>query len=277
MAWDNQAVPAVADQLDSLTCSSSTHCVAVGQNSDAGFAPVILTTPDAGNTWTSQSVPWTSGVAENVVCPSLSDCIAVGFVAGGAGVIAATTDGGYTWDLQSYPVDGSTQTITFTSAAPTHATVGGPTYTVTAVGGGSGNPVTFSTSGGFPTPVCSLSGSVISFGAAGTCFIDAEQKGDSNYGPAPNAQQSFVVSPSPTAPTIRSFRPDKGKIGRKVTLSGTRMSDATTVTLDGTQAPIVHDSAKKLTITVPVGAHSGYIEVSTSGGSVMSTKTFTVK
>ena len=62
---------------------------------------------------------------------------------------------------QSFTVGAASQTITFTSTAPA-ATVGGPTYTVTATGGASGNPVTF-TIDGSSTGVCSIAGVVVSF------------------------------------------------------------------------------------------------------------------
>jgi hypothetical protein len=86
------------------------------------------------------------------------------------------------------------QAIAFTSTAPAHATVGGPTYTVTAQGGGSGQPVTFSSGS---SSICAVSGSVVSFTGAGTCTIDANQAGDANYEAAPQVQQSFVIAGKP--------------------------------------------------------------------------------
>ena len=83
------------------------------------------------------------------------------------------------------------QTITFTSTAPTGATVGGPTYNVTATAS-SGLTVTF-TIDAAASSVCSISGSTVSFIAAGTCVIDANQAGNANYNAAPQAQQSFAV------------------------------------------------------------------------------------
>jgi len=88
------------------------------------------------------------------------------------------------------------QTIAFTSTAPAPATVGGPTYTVTATAT-SGLPVAF-TIDASATSVCSISGSTVSFIGAGTCVIDANQPGNANYNAAPQVQQSFaVVTPGP--------------------------------------------------------------------------------
>ena len=92
---------------------------------------------------------------------------------------------------QSFAVGKGSQTITFTSTAPAGAKVGGPTYTVTATAS-SGLTVAF-TIDASASSVCSISGSTVSFTATGTCVIDANQAGNANYNPAPQAQQSFAV------------------------------------------------------------------------------------
>ncbi len=104
--------------------------------------------------------------------------------AGDADYQAAPTAG------QSFAVGKDPQSITFTSTAPADARVGGPAYTVTATGGGSGNPVTFSSG----TPgVCTVTGATVTLDHAGTCTIDADQAGDADYQAAPTAGQSFAV------------------------------------------------------------------------------------
>jgi hypothetical protein len=96
---------------------------------------------------------------------------------------------------QSFPVGKGSQVIAFTSAPPGAATVGGPPYTVAAQAG-SGLPVSFSSA----TPaVCAVSGSTVSFLGAGTCTILANQPGDENYDPAPQAEQSFGVRQPPAS------------------------------------------------------------------------------
>jgi hypothetical protein len=102
------------------------------------------------------------------------------------------------------------QTITFTSTAPTGATVGGSNYTATATGGASGNPVTF-TSGS--SSVCTSSGtngSVFTFVGVGTCVVDANQASSSNYNAATQVTQSFLVEGSPTAVALTN---GNGKVG----------------------------------------------------------------
>ncbi len=98
------------------------------------------------------------------------------------------------WATQNFAIAVKVaQTITFTSTPPNSATVGGAPYTVVATAS-SGLPVSFSSA----TPsVCSLSGLTVSFLAAGTCTIDANQTGDAEYSAAPQVQQSFAVAGEP--------------------------------------------------------------------------------
>jgi len=95
-----------------------------------------------------------------------------------------------------------TQSISFTSIAPTNAVVGG-SYTVAAVAS-SGLAVNFSSSS---TSVCVVSGSTATFVGAGTCVIDGNQAGDADYAAAPQATQSFTVgSPTTPVPSAGSYR-----------------------------------------------------------------------
>jgi hypothetical protein len=131
----------------------------------------------------------------------------VSFTAAGTCKIDANQSGNASYEAapqaqQSFTVHAEIpQAITFTSTPPSAATVGGPTYTVTATGGGSGNPVVFSIDAS-SSSVCSISGAVVSFTGAGTCTVDANQEGNGSYEAAPEAQQSFAVSaaPVPVAP-----------------------------------------------------------------------------
>jgi hypothetical protein len=86
------------------------------------------------------------------------------------------------------------QTITFT--APVPGTVGG-TATLSATGGASGSPVVFTLDPSSGAGVCSLSGtngSSVSYLAAGTCVIDANQAALGNYGAAATVTQSVTVT-----------------------------------------------------------------------------------
>ena len=95
----------------------------------------------------------------------------------------------------------SPQTISFTSAAPGGAVVGGPGYTVAAAAS-SGLAVVF-TIAPASAGVCTIAGATVSLAGVGTCTINANQAGNASYEPALEVQQSFsVATPPPAAQTI---------------------------------------------------------------------------
>jgi hypothetical protein len=134
------------------------------------------------------------------------------------------------------------QIITFTSTPPANAAVGGPTYTPTATGGASGNPVTF-TIDPSASLVCSISGGIVSFLANGTCVIDANQAGDATY-LATSQQQSFDVKTNQTI-TFSSTAPVGAVAGEGTyTPTATATSSLTvTFTIDPTAASVCSISA----------------------------------
>src|SRR5690606_17051170 len=69
-----------------------------------------------------------------------------------------------------------------TPAAPVF-TPGG-TFTVSATGGASGNPVVFAS---MSPAVCTIAGNTVTMLAAGTCVLTADQAGDANHTAAPQA------------------------------------------------------------------------------------------
>jgi hypothetical protein len=96
------------------------------------------------------------------------------------------------------------QTIAFTSTNPSPVEVGAAGYTPRAAAT-SGLPVTLSldaTSTG-----CSLASGVVSFTAAGTCRINANQAGDVMWAPAPQVQQAITVTQKSQTITFTSANP----------------------------------------------------------------------
>jgi hypothetical protein len=76
-------------------------------------------------------------------------------------------------------------------------------------------------------------------------------------------------------PTVTSVSPTQGPVGTPVVITGTYLGyPGTTVTLNGAAVTLASQSATQLTFTVPVGATSGNLVVTTPGGTV--TQTFTV-
>jgi hypothetical protein len=83
------------------------------------------------------------------------------------------------------------QSISFTT--PALGTVNG-SATLSATGGGSGNPVVFSVGPSSGPGVCTVSGDSVVFTAAGSCVIDANQAGNATYAAAPQVQQTITVT-----------------------------------------------------------------------------------
>jgi uncharacterized repeat protein (TIGR03803 family) len=83
--------------------------------------------------------------------------------------------------------------------------------------------------------------------------------------------QSFRVTP-----TMKAFSPQSGAVGALVTITGTGLKQTTKVTFNGQSASFTVVSDTEATATVPTGAKTGKIIVSTKGGSVTSSSNFTV-
>jgi len=84
---------------------------------------------------------------------------------------------------------------------------------------------------------------------------------------------AFTVVPPPT---IASFTPARGPIGTSVTISGTGLTGATSVTFNGLSATFTVQSDAAIQAVVPAGAATGPVTVTTPAGSATSTSNFTV-
>ena len=91
------------------------------------------------------------------------------------------------------------------------------------------------------------------------------------------AASPAYATKKPPAPTIAAFAPSSGKVGTKVTITGTNLAGATAVSFKGATATIIKDTATKITTKVPKGAKSGDISVTTAGGTATSTSPFKVE
>jgi hypothetical protein len=164
------------------------------------------------------AVTATSGLAVSLSSGTPSVCSLSGatvrFIAAGT----CTVDGNQAGDAsyqaapeaqQSFTVGKHPQLVTFTSSAPSPATVGGPVYAVSAT---ASSKLVVALSSGTPS-VCSLAGSIVSFVAVGTCTIDANQAGNGEYGAAPETQQSFAVSRRSQVIEFTSSPPGSATVG----------------------------------------------------------------
>jgi hypothetical protein len=101
------------------------------------------------------------------------------------------TSSARTWATAIGTFGFTAQTITF--GPPPAAVITAGTARLTATGGGSGNPVVFTSA----TPaICTTGGAdsaTVTLVAVGTCTIDADQAGDGSFNPAPQVTQSFAI------------------------------------------------------------------------------------
>ena len=78
-------------------------------------------------------------------------------------------------------------------------------------------------------------------------------------------------------PVISSFSPTSGPVGTSVTITGQSFTGATSVSFGGIKATsFTVNSDSQITATVPTGARTGRIFVTTPSGTVSSAGTFTV-
>ena len=109
-----------------------------------------------------------------------------------------------------------TQSISFT--APASGTAGG-SAALSATGGGSGNPVVFSVDASSGPGVCTVSGPTVTYTAAGSCVIDANQAGNASYTAAPQVQRTITVNG--ILQSISFTAPASGTAGGSAALSAT--------------------------------------------------------
>lgn len=84
--------------------------------------------------------------------------------------------------------------------------------------------------------------------------------------------QTFKITPA-----IKSFTPTSGPVGTSVVITGTSLQQASAVKFGGTAATIFTvNSDTQVTATVPAGAVTGKISITTPGGTANSSGIFTV-
>ncbi len=165
------------------------------------------------------------GAAKRATCTTAPPSLATGTTydgstapptnAGDYAVICTVTDSDYTGSANgTLTIAKAAQTIAF--APPASGVVGG-SATLSATGGGSGNPVTFA---GQTDSVCSVSGSAVNYLAAGTCTVRARQAGDANYNAAPDVDRNIPVGKAANT-TALAGSANPSTFGQPVTFTAT--------------------------------------------------------
>jgi hypothetical protein len=111
------------------------------------------------------------------------------------------------------------------------------------------------------------------FSDPGTYYWQVSVRGHDTVTPS-SGVSSFTLVPAP--PQIASFTPSSGAKGTTVTLMGSGFTGATAVKFNGTTASYNTVNDTQISATVPAGASTGPISVTTASGTGTSSDLFTV-
>ena len=93
-------------------------------------------------------------------------------------------------------------------------------------------------------------------------------------GTSATSSTGLIVTPAP--PTLTSFTPSSGAVGDTVTVNGTNLNGVS-LAFNGVKQPVVNTiSPNQIKAVVPIGATTGPISVSDTGGTATSATLFTV-
>jgi len=272
----------------------------VNLNVTSTAGPFVVTAPNTATTWVggaAQTVTW--NVAGTTGAPV--NCAQVN--------IRLSTDGGLTYPIvlaTNETNDGSAVVVAPTTASTTarimveaadnyffdisntnftiSPPVTGPTITsFTPTGGLAGTVVTILGSNFTGATSVSFNGT-----AAATYTVNSPTQITATVATGTTTGPITIVTPNGSVtssasffvgapPVITSFTPTSGAAGTSVVITGTDFTGATQVTFNGTLAPtFTVNSSTQITVTVPTGATTGPIGVTTPVASATSTGIFTV-
>ena len=202
--------------------------------------------------------------------------VAVTNAAPGGGITTATAASTFTVN----PPAATNPVPAINSLSPASATAGAGAQTLAVNGTGFivASVVSFN---GTTRTTTFVSATQLTIGLATADLATAGTYNVTVFNPTPgggtSAPSTFTVTAPVPAPTITSFTPANGPVGTGVTVTGTDFTGATAVTLNGVSVtPFTVVNATTITFTVPAGATSGTIAVTTPSGTGTSTGTFTV-
>ena len=262
----------VKNSTGSATSTTATLTVASSAPSVSSFSPSSGTVGTTV-TITGANFSGATGVRFNGVTASgftvVSTTQITATVPAGAttGKISVTTPGGTATSSSSFTVVSAPAISSFT---PTSGGVG-TAVTLTGSNFTGATQVKFN---GASAPFTVISNTTIVTGVptgATTGRITVTTAGGTA-----TSSSNFSVGSKTVSPRISGFSPTSGPVGAAITVSGTNLGGATAVKVGGVAAPFTVSSASRIVITVPTGAKSGRISVTTAGGTGSSSSSFKV-
>ena len=198
-----QATKAADSTYDEITSAAATFTFTKATQSITFTDPADITYGTSPSTLTATSTSTltvaftaaTSGVCSvsgtAVTVVSVGTCTINANQAGNADYEAASQV------VQSFAISKASQTVTFT--APSDMTVGDTPASLLAIST-SGLTVAFTTA---TSGVCTVSGTTVTVVSVGTCTINANQAGNTNFEPASQVAQSFTIAKA--TPNLSNF------------------------------------------------------------------------
>jgi hypothetical protein len=259
--------------LEAVSCVSMTSCMAVGQETDDAGSYQTLTESFDGSDWSVVSSPDVGtgyNTLESVSCLSPTDCEATGYDF--QPLIESWN--GTNWTVTPNPMagEGNLEGVSCVNAAD-----------CTAVGQAAGkkqtygalieswNGVSWSTTLEY-IPPGGRSG--ILMGVSRTGVLSCHAAGSD--GTFSGNVQILTMAGSFRPPAVGPIKPAKGKVGKKVTITGDNLADASSVTFNGVSAVIISDTSVQIVVRVPIGATTGPVAVTTAVGTAASAMGFQV-
>jgi len=187
--------------------------------------------------------------------------------------IMAGPDGALWFTNSDYP--GSIGRITTTGAVTNYTGTG--IYDPEGITTGSDGALWFTNYGGSIGRI-TTAGAVTNYTGTGICAPEGITAGPdgaiwfTNFG----NHTSIGRITTTVTPDITRVTPRSGAVGTTVTITGRNLARAIGVAFHGTPATIVSDTSTKIVVTVPVGATTGHISVTTRAGTATSNGTFRV-
>jgi 6-phosphogluconolactonase (cycloisomerase 2 family) len=248
--------------------------------STAAAPTAQIASPGSGLTFNQgESVSTSFGCSEGAGGRGIASCIDSNGASAPSGALNTSTPGTYTYTVTATSQDTQTATasITYTVAGPPTANISSPANNQT-FGQHESVPTSFSCAEAPNGP--GLASCTDSNGAsARSGSLDTSTLGTFTYtvtatssdGQTGTASIHYTVA---GPPTVTGVSPTSGVASStRVTIDGSNLHDAT-VRFNGTAAHILSDNGSQLKTTVPKGATSGKISVTTPGGTAESPQSF---